>query len=54
MQLDDYSELKKEFEAETDDLLNIICDTFNNELKQIADKYGAITVSIKISNFDKE
>jgi len=43
-------ELKKEFEAETDDLLNKICDTYHDELKLIADKYGVITVSIKIAD----
>ena len=45
-----YTILKEEFEAETDDLLNRICDTFHDELKLIADKYGAITVSIKTSD----
>lgn len=49
MNSENYTELKKQFEAETDDLLNKICDTFHDELKLIADKYGAITVSIKTS-----
>ena len=49
MNSENYTELKKQFEAETDDLLNKICDTFHDELKLIADKYGIITVSIKTS-----
>ena len=50
MNSENYTELKKQFEAETDDLLNKICDTFHDELKLIANKYGIITVSIKTSD----
>lgn len=36
-----------EFDIETNQLINQICDTFHDELKKLADKYGIIYLSIK-------
>ena len=38
---------EEDFNNDTDELINKICVTFHDELKEIADKYGCVGVYIK-------
>ena len=46
----DYYKQKEEFDTESNQLLNMMCDTFHDELQIMVKKYGTINVSIKIVN----
>jgi hypothetical protein len=45
---EELSELEKQFDADTDELLNKICDTFHDELKSVAEKWGSIIISLNL------
>lgn len=51
--IEKFKKLKEEFDKDTDELLNQICDTFHDELKVIANKYGAIKVSLDIIEYER-
>jgi hypothetical protein len=49
-----YSKLKREFDTESNELINRICDTFNDDLKTLANKYGVFVMTIEVMNEKKE
>lgn len=44
----DDSLLSEEFDRESNELINKVCDVFHDELRALADKYGVIYLGINV------